>query len=352
MVRPQQRVAVAELAGQVDVGRDAREALEHRAADQSRVPGRAAGDDLYAAKPPHPGLVELDSVEVDVAVLFEHARADRVADCPRLLVDLLLHEAVIAALLGLDRIPLDAQRVTLHACAVAAEDRRALRVEQGDLAVLERHDHAAVREDRGDVGGDEVLALSEPKDARASTLLGRDDAPRLALVDDGDRARTLEPRDGSAHRVEQRHATPALGVDQAGDDLGVGVGAELEALRPEFGSQRAVVLDDAVVDQRDRADPVRVRVLLGRLAVGGPARVAHAGGAVDGNVAKSRLQVHELADGAHHAQLPVLEHRDAGRVVAAVLEPAQSVEHDVLRPLLGSHVADDPAHARLSSSPL
>jgi hypothetical protein len=55
------------------------------------------------------------------------------------------------------------------------------------------------------------------------------------------------------------------------------------------------------------------------------------------------LEVGELAGALRHGQLPVVHDRDPGRVVAAVLQPPQTVDHDVLRPL-GPDVADDPAH--------
>jgi len=60
------------------------------------------------------------------------------------------------------------------------------------------------------------------------------------------------------------------------DDLGVGLAQEQDAVFDQGGSQPVEVLDDAVVDQRKLAvlaTAVRVRVLVGRAAVGGPAGV-------------------------------------------------------------------------------
>ena len=74
-----------------------------------------------------------------------------------------------------------------------------------------------------------------------------------------------------------------LALDQVRDDLGVGFGLELVPLRLQLVLQLEVVLDDAVVHDDDAAGAVavRVRVLLGRPAVRGPARVADAVQAVD-----------------------------------------------------------------------
>ena len=72
--------------------------------------------------------------------------------------------------------------------------------------------------------------------------------------------------------------------DEVGDDFGVGFGDEFVALGGELGLEGEVVFDDAVVDDDEGAGAVAVGVgvLLGGAAVGGPAGVADAEGALDG----------------------------------------------------------------------
>ena len=96
---------------------------------------------------------------------------------------------------------------------------------------------------------------------------------------------------------------------------------------------------------RPSADQVRVGVAVGRAAVGGPPGVPDAGGAVadadraggavvrvvGGPLGQHLLQVGQLAGLLLGQQLAVADDRDAGRVVAAVLQPPQSVEHDAER---------------------
>ena len=85
---------------------------------------------------------------------------------------------------------------------------------------------------------------------------------------------------GAAHgRRQIRCAAAQFAIDQVRHQFGVGLGLDLAALGLEFLPDRAVVLDDAVVDHRDRSGAVRVRVAHGRLAVRRPARVADADGA-------------------------------------------------------------------------
>ena len=78
--------------------------------------------------------------------------------------------------------------------------------------------------------------------------------------------------------------------DQVGDHLGVGLGAELDAVGLQAALEVGEVLDDAVQHDLDAAGlvVVRVGVLLGDPAVGGPARVADAGGGRHGAVAARR----------------------------------------------------------------
>ena len=137
-----------------------------------------------------------------------------------------------------------------------------------------------------------------------------------------------------------------LALDQMRDDLGVGFGLELVSLRLELVLQLEIVLDDAVVHDDDAAGAVavRVRVLFGRPAVGGPARVADAVEPVDRFVVDGVLEVDELARRA--AQLDALraDQRDAGGVVAAVFHAPQPVDQhrdDRLR----ADVSDDSAHS-------
>ena len=68
-------------------------------------------------------------------------------------------------------------------------------------------------------------------------------------------------------------------VDELGDGFGVGFGGEFLAVALQLGAQLGVVFDDAVMDDGDARGAVRVGVAFGGRAMGGPARVADAGGA-------------------------------------------------------------------------
>ena len=130
------------------------------------------------------------------------------------------------------------------------------------------------------------------------------------------------------------------------DDFGVGLGREGVPVGDQLRRQLAVVLDDPVQDDRDLrgvAAGQRMRVLLGDAAVRRPARVTEAVCVRPGVRAGRVLQVLEVADRANVLEPVVLAQRDAGRVVAAVLEAAQPFEQERLR-LSRPDVSDDPAH--------
>ena len=115
-----------------------------------------------------------------------------------------------------------------------------------------------------------------------------------------------------------------------GNDFGVGVRAEGVAARRDIVAQLLVVLDDAVVHDRDAgvAD-VRVRVALRRLAVRGPAGVGDAEKAGQGFARQRALQALDLADRTDPVHMAVtVEHRDARRVVAAVFQAFEAVDQD------------------------
>jgi hypothetical protein len=109
--------------------------------------------------------------------------------------------------------------------------------------------------------------------------------------------------------------------------------------------QREEVLDDAVVDDDDVAGAVavRVRVVLVRLAVRGPAGVAHAEVAVERRLVELLLEIRQLPFGADDLHSAAVDHGDAGAVVAAVLQFPEAADEDG-NDLTGAYVADDSAH--------
>ena len=139
--------------------------------------------------------------------------------------------------------------------------------------------------------------------------------------------------------------------DDVHDRLGVGVALEHVALGAELRLQLAEVLDDAVVDDRDLAVHVRMGVALGGTPVRRPARMADAGVPPQRLLQQTPFEVAQLALGAAALEVAVLDGGDAGRVIAAILEPTQGVDEIRGDRLLPDN-SDDAAHAMPNPSSL
>ena len=116
------------------------------------------------------------------------------------------------------------------------------------------------------------------------------------------------------------------------------------AMRAFF--QLEIVFDDAVVDDDEGAGAVAVGVgvFFGGAAVGGPAGVADAVGAVDGVFGEDVGEVAELAGGSAELEgVAAAGDGDAGGVVSAVLEAGEAF-HDDGDAGLRTDVTDDSTH--------
>src|ERR687891_55621 len=210
--------------------------------------------------------------------------------------------------------------------------------------VRPRHDPSRPREERRRVGGQERLTVAEPHHHRR----GHPDAhdrPGLVSRQDHQRVRALEPGDGGPHGVGEIGAVADGVLDQVGHHFGVGLRPKHVPVQLEPLPELVEVLDDAVVDDGDPAVAVEVwvRVLVGRRPVGGPPRVAHTDRPLRGSVVRELLlQGLELPGALHDGEVAV-EHSHPGRVVATVFETMEPLEDDGER-LVGTHIADDPAH--------
>jgi len=109
-------------------------------------------------------------------------------------------------------------------------------------------------------------------------------------------------------------------------------------------TQQSMVFHNSVVHHRHCARFVRMGVLLGRSAVGGPARVPDSHQPVRALDGQQFLQCGELAPAAHQPRALAIGHRDAGRVITAILQSAQPVDENGSGFTL-SDVTNDSAHS-------
>ena len=163
-------------------------------------------------------------------------------------------------------------------CSSAAVERRDARPfgrDVGDVALVEDDHVLGVLEDGRHVAGEEALALAEPDDER-DVHPRADDAIGMVGVHDADGIRAAHLVERQPHRVNE--VARVLRLDEVHQHLGIGLRGESMALGHQAVLDLGVVLDDPVVDERELAAAVgvRVRVLVVGPAVGGPARMADA----------------------------------------------------------------------------
>ena len=114
-------------------------------------------------------------------------------------------------------------------------------------------------------------------DGERRAVAGADHQIIVAGEDEAERERAAKLRQRRLHRFDGLDALAEQIVDEMQHDLGIGFGLEDRALLLERLAQFAKILDDAVMDHGDALGRVRMRVVLGRPAVGRPAGMADPG---------------------------------------------------------------------------
>ena len=168
----------------------------------------------------------------------------------------------------------------------------------------------------------------------------------MAGEDDAQREGAVQPLERGGGRLLGRHALGQVEIDQLRHHLGVGVAFEALAGGGQFRLQFRVILDDAVMHHRHARGGVRVGVALVGNAVRGPAGVADADAAGQRVGLQQRFQIGQLALGAAALDPAIHQGGDAGRVIAAIFQPTQSLDQR-RGDLALANDADDAAHVRL-----
>ena len=338
------RVAVAKLAGEIDFAGDARQLLDQSAANEAGVPARTARRDQDAFDVFE--RVGVDAIEEDGGVVEGEPAPQRVGDGAGLLKDLLVHEVLVAIFFGHRRRPRDLFGDARDGLAILIDDAEAVVLDQPAVAVFEEHKLSRMREHGRHIRGEEHFVGANTEHQRAGEAR-EGDGVSDAFVDDGEGIGAVDPQERSADRAEQVGASCPLNRDQVRKDFSVCFRREHSARGLQLKAQLAVVFDDAVVYDGNVVAGVRMGVVLTGPSVGGPTRVADAGGAGAGLTRQSITQVLQPANRtANGDDAMFVDGADAGGVVAAVLEPGEPLDQHRFRETM-TGVADDAAHAVL-----
>ena len=293
------------------------------------MPTGAAGGNVDAGGVGEFFVGNLHLAQENLARVERDAAQRGVGNGPRLLPDFLEHEVLVAALFRLDRIPLHARQLALHGLAVKIRQRHAFKRQDRHIAVGKKINVARVMQNSRHIAGDKRLALAHADHHRRAQPR-RHNLVRLRGAQHAQRKRARQPLHCAPHRVlkldrlARRLRFVLHLLNQVGNDLGVGLGNKLVALRGQLPLQLEIVFDDAVVHHDDAPGAVAVRmcVLFRGPAVRCPARVSNAEGAVQWVFAQHFFQVRQLAWGAPHLELwvPGFADGDARRVVTSIFQ--------------------------------
>jgi hypothetical protein len=137
-------------------------------------------------------------------------------------------------------------------------------------------------------------------------------------------------------------------LDQVSQNLRIGVRGQTVTTGDESGTECAMILDDAVVDdgQASRTVGVRMRVPVRGYPVGGPARVSDSYRPGDRHLVQVLFQPDNLALSLSDDQTISVNYGEAGRVIAAVFKAFQARDQD-LGDITGTDVADYSTHGSL-----
>ena len=161
-------VAVAELAGVLDLDGQVGEPLDQVLADQGRVPARAAGGEDDPADAAELAGRQVQAAELRRRLGPAQPAAAGVDHRLGLLADLLDHVVGVAAQLDRVGLPVDPIDPRRDRPVLEVADLEVARRQPDDLAVLQEGDPCRVGRDGHRVAGQQVLALAEPDDQRAA----------------------------------------------------------------------------------------------------------------------------------------------------------------------------------------
>ena len=331
---------VAELGGDIEVAGDTRIALEIVATHQRRIIARSAG---RQGDPPDLGKIDLRAGrQARPSAGHVDEGAEGVGDDFRLLEHLLLHEVAVVALVDIEAL---AHRLTHRAVdrpVFGVEDFGTVVAEDDPVAVIQVT-HGIRKGRQGDsIGAEEHFALAGTDGKRAAAPCA-DHEVFLALEQESQGECAFQPGQDAGNGVARRSTVLQFARHHHGDDLGVGLAFEGEAVGNQLVLELAEILDDAVMDNAHRPGCVRMRICFRSRPMRGPARMADADRSRQGLFAKPPLQIAQLALGTTTIQPTAIQRRDAGRVVSAIFETLQRVDEAPGHGLVADD-ANDAAH--------
>ncbi|MNX93838.1 hypothetical protein D3C86_1260460 [compost metagenome] len=337
--------AIAEFRGDIDFHRQTRVTFEPVFADQAGQIGRAAGGNRKAGK--------LGEVDCRVGLLHGlggeiHVMAERVGNDFRLLVDFLFHEVAMVALVDHEGRRLRDLTLALHRLAREIDDLSTLAGQDGTIAIHQIGDFVGEGRQRDGVGAEEHFAPTVT-DGKRRAGARRKQRAGIILEHHHQRIGACHAVQHLQHRLAMAETLPGIFRQKLRHHFGVGLGGEGCTLGAQFVAQFGEVFNDAVMDDGNAIDEMRVGVGFVRNAVGRPAGVRDANDTRQRLFREPFLQIEQLAFRTAAVHRAIVDGGDTRRIVTAIFETLQRIDKPFSNGL-GSHNSDNSAHIFLQTA--
>src|SRR3989454_2757798 len=188
------------------------------------MPARAARGDQDVVEPEQLLVRHVEPAKLRGPLTRQQSSAHAVLDGRGLLEDLLQHEVIEPATLDLIQVPVDLADAALELLGALVQNRVSVTRKNRDVSVIQIDDLSGMRENRGDVTRDVVLAVAEPNQERTAFSCS-DNLVSVPAGDDGYPVSPFDLPERLDHRVLEIPVERFL--DQMRDDFGVGLRSEL-----------------------------------------------------------------------------------------------------------------------------
>ncbi len=267
--------------------------------------------------------------------------AHRIADRAGLLKDFLEHVVRVIALLDVLGGELDFADRAIAAFAGQRTDLEFVALDRDEVEVVQVNRVAGVGDDRAHIARQKIFVLPDSEDERAATPRADDEIGNIRMdqrdavgADDllQRRAQCFHEQGLVPPRIDHADGRVVVNFpDQMGQHFGVRFGREMVLTLPQKRIlDLRIILDHAIVDEGKFTALIemRMRILIGRLAVGRPTRVTDAVGPGRGRVGHQLREPGDASRALARLDMVTIDDRDAGGIIAAVFEPAQPIEQD------------------------
>ena len=249
-----------------------------------------------------------------------------------LLMDFLHHKVLKAGLFGGLGIPFDFHQILGDFVAVQVVEGNAVGGQPGDFHVADVVNTAGVFQNGGHIGGQVALSAGNAND-HGAVLPGGIDLPGVILKEHRQGIGAPDADHGMVDGVHRGVGVLfVVVVNELDGHLRIGGGVEAVALPGQLFPQLLIVFDNAVVNGHHIAviGAMGVGIVLAGFAVGGPAGVADAAGARQGQTVVGLLrQRFQPALGFHHLyRIGSVPNGQTGGVVAPIFQTGQPLQQD------------------------